>query len=320
MAATGRDLHIDQLLSNVAMQYRPMNMIADLVAPVVPVGKQSDSFPVWSQADALRIEVDTRAPGFPARKITRDVSTDTYFAKNYALAVDLTLEDRENMDAAYIGELRAGRARFLKSKITLNWEKRLADKVTSGSNVGSYSTVASDWMDHANGKSVPLDNMNTAIQNVQDSTGYKPNRCIMGELAWRHFRQHADVISILYGNSGTGQPRYASREQVKALFEFDEFLVGGAYYNSAEEGQTGVIAPLWLDYVLVYYAPPSPSIEEPSFMYSFRWQKPAIPNMTIEVHPFDSKTKSELVEIGYYQDEKITSANLGFLLTHVTSV
>jgi len=42
--------------------------------------------------------------------------------------------------------------------------------------------------------------------------------------------------------------------------------------------------------------------------------------MQIEVHPFDVKTKSEEIELGYYQDEKITSSVLGFLLTHVTSV
>lgn len=320
MGATGRDIHIDKNLSNIAMQYRPMGMIADLIAPVVSVPNQSNMFPVWSQADALRVETDVRAPGTEAKKITRGVSSDNYFAQNYALKTALTLEDRENMDAEYIGELRGGRAKFLKSKITLNWEYRLMMQVTSGSNVGSYSTVASDWMDHANGNSVPLDNMWTAIQNVQDATGYKPNRCIMGELAWRHFRQHADVISILYGDSGSGRPRYASREHVKQIFEFDEFLVGEAYYNSAAEGQPVSVSPLWLDNVLVYFAPSAPSIEEPSFMYSMRWRKPGLPDMTVEMHPFDAKTKSEEVEIGYYQDEKITGSTLGFLLTHVTSV
>jgi len=320
MAATGRDLHINVPLSNIAMQYRPQGMIADLVAPIVSVQKQSDSYPVWSQGDALRIETDIRAPGMEANKITRDVSTDTYFARNYALKVDLTLEDRENMDPGFIGELRAGRAKFLKSKISLNWEKRLANQVTSGSNVGSYSTVTSDWMDSAIANSTPIANIETAISNVQDSTGYKPNRILMGELAWRYFRRHLSVVNILHGNTGSGSPRYATREQVKALFELDELIIGGAYYNSAAEGQTAVVAPMWLDYVLVYFAPMAPSTEEPSFMYSFRWAKGSLPNMGIEVHPFNAKTKSEEIEIGYYQDEKICSANLGFLLTHVTSV
>ena len=75
MGATGRDLHIDKHLSNVAMAYRPMGMIADLIAPIVPVGKQSDLYPVWSQADALRVEDDKRAPLTEANLITQDVSS-----------------------------------------------------------------------------------------------------------------------------------------------------------------------------------------------------------------------------------------------------
>jgi hypothetical protein len=320
MGATGRDIHIDKNLSNIAMQYRPSGMIADLIAPIVSVPNQSNMFPVWSQADAFRTENDVRAPGTEAKKITRGVSSDNYFCQNYALKTALTLEDRENMDAEYIGELRGGRAQFLKSKITLNWEYRLMMQVTSGSNVGSYSTVASDWIETRTGYSKPLVDIQTAISNVQDATGYKPNRCLMGELAWRNLRKHEDFISAVWGDSGTGGSRFGTREQFKALFEFDEFLVGGAYYNSNPEGYAVAVAPLWLDNVLVYYAPPAPSLEVPSFMYSMRWRKPGIPDMTIELHPFDPKTKSEEVEIGYYQDEKITGATLGFLLTHVTSV
>ena len=320
MGATGRDLHIDKHLSNVAMNYRPVNMIADLIAPIVSVGKQSDSYPIWSQADALRVEEDKRAPGAEANLITRDVSTDTYHAFNYALKTALTLEDRENMDDAFVKEMRDSKATFLKGKVAISWEHRVAMKVTSGSNVGSYSTVISDWMDHATGNSTPLADVQTAFDNVQDLTGFRPNRLMFGELAWRHFRQHADVISLLYGDSGQGKPRYASREQVKAIFEVDQFLVGGAYYNTAEEGQSLSLTPLWLDNVLAYYAPPAPSTDEPSFMYSFRWTKPGLPNMGIERHPYDTKTKSEQVEIGYYQDEKITSSALSFLITHVTSV
>jgi len=42
--------------------------------------------------------------------------------------------------------------------------------------------------------------------------------------------------------------------------------------------------------------------------------------MTVEVHPFDRKIKAEEVEVGYYQDEKVVSKPLGFLITNPTSV
>lgn len=321
--ATGHDLHIDQHLSNIAIQYRPQGMIADVIAPIVNVGKQSDNYIIWDAADAFRIEDDKRAPGGEANKIEKGVSSETYFADNYALKMPLNLEDVKNMDPVFISEMREGRTKFIKSKLMLSWEQRAANLCTSGSNVGSYATITSDWIEHANGNSDPLGDCWTAVANVQDSTGYRPNRCIMSELAWRNFRQHADVISIIYGYAGapgeTGV-RYASTEQFKRIFELDAFHVGRAYYNSADEGQSLSLSPLWGDHVLWYYAPVSPSIEEPSFMYSFRWNKPGLPNMIAERHPFDPKTKSEEIELGYYQDEKITAKNLAFLMTHVTSV
>ena len=321
--ATGHDLHIDQHLSNVAIDYEPTGMIADVLAPIVDVPKQSDTYTIWDHADAFRIEDDKRAPGTEANKIERSVSSEAYFADNYALKMPLTLEDRENMDPVFIGKMREGRTKFIKSKLMLAWEQRAAQLCTSGSNVGSYATITSDWIESRTGYSTPLANCWTAIYNVADSTGYKPNRCVMGEVAWRYFRRHADVISIIHGNTGNKDAkgaRYASEENFKAIFELDAFHVGRAYYNSAGEGQSASLSMLWGDYVLFYYGPSAPSMEEPSFMYSFRWNKPGLPNMIAERHPFDPKTKSEEIELGYYQDEKITAKNLGFLITHVTSV
>jgi len=321
--ATGHDLHVDQHLSNIAIQYKPMGMIADVIAPIVPVAKQSDNYIIWDQADAFRVEDDKRAPGTEANKIERGVSSEQYFADNYALKMPLNLEDRENMDPVFIKEMREGRTQYIKSKLMLGWEYRLAMKCTSGSNVGSYATITSDWIEGRSGYSNPMLDCWTAIGNVQDATGYKPNRCIMGAMAWRYFRQHADAIAIVHGyagkSGGTGV-RYISRENMKAIFELDAFHVGETYYNTVQEGQSVSLSMLWGDNVLWYYAPTGPTTEEPSFMYSFRWTKPGLPNMIAERHPFDPKTKSEEIELGYYQDEKITAKNLAYLMTHVTSV
>jgi len=67
--ATGHDLHLDQHLSNIAINYQPKGMIADVIAPIVKVGKQSDNYIIWDHADAFRVEDDKRAPGTEANKI-----------------------------------------------------------------------------------------------------------------------------------------------------------------------------------------------------------------------------------------------------------
>jgi hypothetical protein len=317
--ATGHDIHIDQNLTNIAINYRPSTMIGAQIAPVVSVGKQSDYYPVWDQGDILRVETDNRAPGTEAHKITRGVSSGQYFADNYALKTPLTLEDRENMDAAYVSELRNGRTRFVVDKLALGWEKRCSDICTSGGNVYSYTAVASAWTELRTTYSDPLGDIRTGMNVVQDATGIRPNSVLMAGQAWRNFRWHEDLIEALHGTTGKGNPRFASTQQAQAVLELDRFLVGDAYYNTAGEGQSASLSPLWGDHVLLYYAPMTPTTEDASFMYSFRWARPGLPNMTVERHPFDSKTKSEEIEVGYYQDEKVTASTLAYLVTNVTS-
>jgi hypothetical protein len=313
------DLHVDQNLTNLAINYKPSGLIAPQVAPIVPVGKQSDFFPVWNQGDILRVETANRARGTEANKITLGVSSDRYYAENYALKTDLTLEDRVNMDAAYVTQLRGNKARFLLDKMNLHWEDRIASQITSTSNVGSSTAVASAWTDYTTGNSDPVQAIWDGIDVVTDTTGIRPNSILMGGQCWRNLRRHADIIDLLHGDSGQGKSRYASREQAKAVFELDRFLVGESFKNSSDEGQSLSLSRVWGDHLLIYYAPLKPSIDDASFMYSFRWNAPGLPSMTVERHPFDSKIKTEEIEVGYYQDEVITSAPLSYLITNVTS-
>lgn len=318
MGSTGRDVHIDTALSNVAIAYRPEGFIADQIAPQVPVAKQHDLYYVWDKADAFRTEDDKRAPGTEANIITRSMSSESYFCDNYALKDSIPWEDVANADKGFVFTERGARIEGLKDKLLLNWEYRVGKQVTSGSNVGSYSAVASAWTTYST-NSDPIGDIKTAILNVEDSTGYKPNSIIFGGYAWRHFREHAEVIKRIYGDSaGPGAARIVTRDQTKAIFELERILVGGAYYNSADEGQTIDLSQIWHDNVLVYFAPMNPRRDKPSFMYSFRWDKVRGLNMAAEIH-VDSKKKADEVELGYYQDEKITSSELGFLITGVGS-
>jgi len=313
--ATAESLHIDQLLSNVAINYRPMGMIADMVFPVVPVQKQSDHYAIFSRADILRIENTARSPGTEANKVTRETSSDTYFADNYALKYPVTIEDKANADPIFVQQLLNGRVEYIMDKLGLDWENRIASLVTNTSNVGSSAAVTSGWTDHTN--SDPLGNLETAIYNVKDSTGMKPNRIVMGESAWRNFRRNDAVRNLIYGtNNGGG---YVNQTQAASLLEVDEILVGGAYKNTGNEAQAESLSQVWGDNVLIYFSAERPSVDRPSFGYSFRWSAPGLPNMQVERHPYDTRKKAEEVEAGYYQDEKITGSDYGFLLTAVNS-
>ena len=312
-AATGRDLHIDQLLSEMAMAYRPEGFIADMIFPTVNVQKQSDLYMVFDRADRGRIEDTSRAPGVQANRVTEAVGSATYFAKNYALATPIVLEDRVNIDAGVLSQALNGKASYLLDKLLLDWESRVARLVCSGSNVGSYSAVASAW----NGAGNPIGVINTALDNVYYATGVRPNRIAFGVKAWRAFRRDSTVRNLIFGtNNGGGYP---NTQQTAGLFDVDQIHIGGAFQNTAGEGQSESLSAIWADHVLCYYAPPTPSIDRPSLGYNFRWAAPGLPNMQVERHAFDTRLKAEDIEVGYYQDEKITGSTYGFLITNVNS-
>ena len=312
----GRAAHIDHHLSNVAINYRPAGFIADRIFPVVPVPKQSDTYVIFEQADLFRQEKTARSRGGEANKIHSRVSSAGFYCENYALKADVTVEDRANADAVFVRQFEEGRVMRLQDALFLDWEVRAANLITSGSNVGSFAAVGSAWTDYTN--SDPLGDIWTAVDNVEVATGYRPNHILFAGTAWRNFRRNISVIDKATGTAVSGGGLYPVAAQIEDLLEVN-VLVGNAWRNTAEEGQPISLSQIWGDHVAVYYAPEHPSVEAPSFGYNFRWSAPESPNMQVERHPFDSRRHCSEVEIGYYQDEIVTAAPLGFLITNVTS-
>lgn len=316
--STGKDLHVDQLLSEIAINYRPAGMIADMIAPIVPVGKETDIYPVFSRSEAFAVEDDLRSRGQPAKRITRSVSSASYLAKNFALSHPVYIEDRANMDAALQFELETGAGRYLTDKLTLNWDRRVLNAVSSTSNVSTGFLTGSSWTAAAN-PGDPISMIWKAMEQAQSLTAQKPNSLLFGWRAWNYFRRNVNARNFILGtNNGGGAVTRASAQEA---FEVERLLVAGAFYNTANEAQPESLAnnPLH-DSVLLYYAPTAPSRETPSFMYSFRWTSPllGVPFAVIR-HPFDSKTRIEELEVSYYQDERITGSAYGALLLGVGS-
>src|SRR5258708_7655997 len=98
--ATGRDLHIDAVLSNITIGFRPQGFIADQIFPVIPVQKETNFYYTWPREEWTRLKNAERSRGTQAKKLNTTVSTDTYACKNYALGIDAAYEDLANADEA----------------------------------------------------------------------------------------------------------------------------------------------------------------------------------------------------------------------------
>ena len=315
-SATGRDLHVDQLLSQIALNYRPEGMIADQIFPIVPVMKESDSYPIFSRGEAFAIEKTTRSRGVEANRITRSVSSAQYIVKNYALAMDTPIEDRANMDAAWQFELEAGGVRYLQDKLMLDWDRRAMSLAVS--NVATTFLTGSSWVAASNAGD-PVSIIWQMMEQVKATTAKKPNSLIFGWQAWNFLRRNVNIRNFVNGlNNGQGA---VTRAGVQNAFEVERLLVAEAFYNPRNENQTAAFSTTFpRDAVMAYYAPLSPSREQPSFGYSFRWTAPELGTPMAAIrHEFESRSRVDGIEVQYYQDERVTGAEYGVLLAGVGS-
>lgn len=322
-----RELHIDTHLTNLAINYRPQNMIADQIAPIVSVDKESNSYPIFSRFEAFAIEDTTRSRGTEAKKVLRSVSSANYMVKNYALGFDVSIEDLANMDNAFRGEMDLGAAKYLVNKLQLDMERRVLTLANQSGSVSTTFVPSSAWnvtgIANAPGGD-PFSQVMQMIEQVQSTVGQRPNSILIGWKAWNYMRRNYNMRNLINGVNNRGGT--VTRDQVANVFEVDRFLVSEALWHSANEnavnsGQLNTgSGNLIQDKVFVYYAPAAPSREDPSWMYSFRWTPNGYPApFTVERHLYDTRKKIETIEAGYFQDERITGFDYAACLAGVGS-
>lgn len=313
MGATGRDLHIDVPLTNMVIGFEPKNTIVQDIFPTVPVDKQSNLFYKWTKGDFFRLPASTiRAPKTKGKPMVFNVSSDSYFAQNYALRHEETFEDMTNADL--ILKSREKRVRALKNALMLDWENRVASQITSGSNLGSYTTLSgtAKWSDYAN--SDPVNDVTVGKEAIRSTTGLNPNLMILGKAVYVKLIQHPDIIDrIKYVQKGV-----VTADVLGAVFDIERILVGDSIKNSGSEGLADSFADVWGKNAILAHVSNGPDADgvDPSLGYSFRWNAPLLNSQpwAAEIWNDPDGGNFENRRVQYYQAEKITASELGYLI------
>lgn len=320
--STGRDLHIDTLLSNVAINFADQNFIADQIAPIVTVDKESGIYPIFNRKEFYSVERTERSRGTEANKVTRSVSSGGYQVKNFALGYDMPIEDRANMDAAFAYELEAGATRYLTGKLGLDYERRVLTLANTATSVSTTFVPNSGWVGNTANAGDPINAILAAKEQMKSRIGVAPNSMLIGWKAHAWLMRNYHMRNFVKGvNNGGGM---VTREQVAQAFEMERYLVSEAMYTSQNEATNAASLTLSAvmpeDKIILYYRPPAASRDEPSWMYAFRWNNPALPTpMVVERHPYDSRKKVEGIEVGYYQNEYVTGSDYAVSISGVNS-
>lgn len=318
-SASGVDVHADRPLSNIAIRaFRngDEGLIGNDVMPAVPVGNQSNTY--WRiEKDAYRRTPPTaRSPGEKANRISFSVSSDQYFAKNFALASEIPLEDLANGDTA-VG-VRGNHTTLITTDLLLDQEVRIANLVTSISNVGSgvQLTGAAKWTDEVN--SDPISDVNTAAAFMRQQTGLLPNTAIMDWDTFQIARRHPGLLDYFKRVDG-GE---LTEQQVATLFHVGRLLIGqGVVQNElpVRDGATLTmsVTNVWGNNVVLAHIQPGRGTQTRTAALRFQWQPSNFPTPFAVQRSVINQAGSEHVEVQeamYFQAEKIIAPDLMYVI------
>ena len=299
-------LHVDQLLSNVAVKYENKLYIHDKVFPGVPVKKQTDLYRTYDRNWV--VPETNRAVGGLAREHVFGVGTASYSLAKEALKSYVPDTAAENYD---ISDLRADITIDLVEKLKMKMEIDCAANFQTTTSWSLNASLAADelWVTTS---SNPIQDFDTASSVVVGNSGIKPNFAIIPLRSYIALKNNAKIADRV---------KYTTRELspaiIAALIEVEELLVPSMKYDSGLYGASaasGAITDIWKnDMAFVGYKPSSAGMFQLSSGYMFKRDKPIVRRWREE------EREADAIEVDQEYQFKIVASLTGYMLNTVVT-
>lgn len=298
-------VHVSAPLTNLAIKYKNMALVAERIFPVIPVSKESDKYYIFRKEELI-IDKALRAAGAESKEITWDVDSATYSAEEYALKHLVPDRIVNNSDNAVRPKMTS--TQKLTNKLLLAQEKRVANVVMSTANITSNGAPSVQW-DQAS-PNIEGD-VDVAKNNVRTNAGIEPTSIVIPYRVAQIVKRDTTVRNLIR-YTVPGDILLRNGDLPPVLWNL-EVIVAGAIQNTANEAASETLVDVWKDNILVFYKEASPSLDALSLGYIFR-----VGNFLTKTWR-DEPRAGEMVEVSVIEDEKLVAASAGYLLTNVAS-
>lgn len=299
---TGRQGHIDAALTNVSIAYGNGPYINGGIFPRLKVTKQSDKYFTFGKSAWYRDETGVRAPGAEAPMADYTIGTDSYLCLEKAVAKKVTDEEIDNSDAPLQPMITA--TKFVTDQIEKSVEIDVIGLVF-GTGWSSSATPGTLW---SNDASVPLDDIETAMNTVAQLIGREPNVGVIGRGLWRYLKNHPDIVDRIKYTGSSGAPAKVGLDAIAGLVGLEKILLTTALQDTGVEGAAASLAYIGGAHMWIGYVTPSPALAEPSAGYVF-----SLYDRKIERFRKDT-AHTWIVEARQSWDAKVTAADSGYLI------
>lgn len=229
-------------LTAIALMYHNRRMIADQVAPRVPVGKQEFKYLKYDLAEGFTVP-DTRVGRKSApNQVEMSATEETASTEDFGLDDPIPNADIANAPPNHNPEGKS--VEFITNLVELDRELRVAGMVFNPANYAAgYKQVLSGTSQFSDPASDPIGLLTDALDDML----MRANIMVIGRRAYSKLAQHADVVKAAHGNSG--DKGMATRQAITDLFELEDVVVGEAFVNNARKGQNPVMQRAWGNHI-----------------------------------------------------------------------
>lgn len=276
---------IDPLVTSVARGYMsPMEPVADILFPRVPVRKRAGYIIVFDRNDFILVN-SQRAFGANTRRIQYGVGKTPFGLVDYRLEGTVPVEIQAEAEGEPPGiDMLAGAVRQVRNQMAREREFQAITLATTAANFAASNKVTlsgtDQWSDYTN--SNPFEDIIAAREAVRAIIGIRPNVLTLGPAVLTALRSHPKILDRLSNNADRPP---ASLAQLASLFELERVVdAASTYYNPA----TTAFVDMFGKFALLAYTTPASAQDmgSPNFGYTYQLEgMPEAPEAYLEKNP-----------------------------------
>ena len=298
-------------LSNFAKEFRNNAFVGDLIAPRVPVDRQSFQYVIFDRSN-MRLDRQTlRAPGDRPQTDRFNYSVAPYMCQSRALEAKIPYESEAyGLGLGFSTKQKA--TQRLIDKINLDREVQLATLVTTAANVPNNTALAgaSMWDPAAGGHPIPVVD---AAKSLLRQAGLQDSEMmfVLSDPVVVALCNHPDIIDrFKYTNPGGN----ISLDQLSSVFR-----VKCVQASAISLDKTNTASWVWGVNALLCHAQPATSMQDISFAKTFTWTSAPETTEGYGVMEWPSPHRSEKADylaVDWYWDLRITATEAAYLFTN----
>lgn len=294
--------------------------IAQRVAPVVEVGRQSGKIGKIPLEQLLQQRTTARSPGGGYNRGNFTFTDFSYATEEHGAEEPIDRREAamyaEYIDAEMIATQRA------RDAVLRNAEIRVASMLfnaTTWTGSSLATQISNEWDDLAN--AVPTTDVEAAVRKVYDGTGLWPNALVINRRVFRNLRNCAQIVDrVKAQNFMDVRAGNITADMLSAVFDLPYIIVAGSSKNSANEGATATPTQIWSDeYAMVCRIAETRDHREPCVARTFHWGEDGSEMGGLVEEYYEESVRSDIIRCRHDVDEVVVYTECGHLLYNVTT-